>query len=90
MLNLRFCFAHQVLDTFSGAEYLCVPSGVQFNEKGDGLGQQYQSPSDVIGTKNSDVIIVGRGIYLAADPKAEAIKYQEAAWDSYVERTTKK
>jgi uridine monophosphate synthetase len=63
---------------------------VQFNEKGDGLGQQYQSPSDVIGTKLSDVVIVGRGIYTSSDPKVEAIKYQEAAWQSYLDRITNK
>lgn len=66
----------------------CTP-GVQFNIGGDGLGQQYQVPSEVIGTKKSDIIIVGRGIYGAADPKAEAAKYQEAAWNSYEERLKK-
>lgn len=56
---------------------------------GDGLGQQYQAPSEVIGTKLSDIIIVGRGIYSSPDPKAEAIKYQEAGWKSYEERLSK-
>jgi len=74
-------------DPVDSSLLFCTP-GVQFNEKGDGLGQQYQSPNDVVGTKYSDVIIVGRGIYTASDPKAEAIKYQEAAWKSYVDRTT--
>jgi len=76
-------------DTVDPSLLFCTP-GVQFNEKGDGLGQQYQSPSDVIGTKLSDVVIVGRGIYTSSDPKVEAIKYQEAAWQSYLDRITNK
>jgi len=76
-------------DPVDASLLFCTP-GVQFNEKGDGLGQQYQAPSDVVGTKFSDVIIVGRGIYLSQDPKAEAIKYQQAAWASYLERTSQK
>lgn len=62
---------------------------MQFSESKDGLGQQYSTPSDVVGTKLSDVIIVGRGVYKANDPKSEAIKYQEAGWKSYVERLGK-
>jgi orotidine-5'-phosphate decarboxylase len=54
------------------------------------LGQQYSTPNSVVGTRMSDVVIVGRGIYGAADPKAEAQKYQKEAWASYEARTANK
>jgi orotidine-5'-phosphate decarboxylase len=51
----------------------------------DSLGQQYTSPSSVIGSAGSDVIIVGRAILTAADPVAEAQRYREAGWKAYTD-----
>jgi len=48
------------------------------------LGQQYNTPENVIGKQGSDVIIVGRGIYEADDPVAEAKKYKEAGLTAYL------
>ena len=40
----------------------------------------------VLGERLSDVIIVGRGVYKAADPAAAAAEYRERAWLAYTAR----
>lgn len=57
--------------------------GVQINNRSDNLGQQYNTPENVITQKGSDIIIVGRGIIAAENPAAMAKKYREIAWQAY-------
>eukprot|EP01134_Creolimax_fragrantissima_P003624 CFRG3624T1 len=63
--------------------------GVQLKEGTDALGQQYNTPQRVIGEKNCDIIIVGRGIYNAGDVAATAKEYMDAGWVAYKTRAAK-
>lgn len=53
--------------------------------KGDGLGQQYNTPRRLIGL-GCDIVIVGRGIIKAEDPVTEAERYRKKAWRAYLHR----
>lgn len=63
------------------------PSGKQGDRvEGDGLGQQYRTPAEVIGKDGCDVVIVGRGITAAKDRAKEAQRYRDEAWKAYEAR----
>ncbi|MFH1781227.1 MAG: orotidine-5'-phosphate decarboxylase, partial [Patescibacteria group bacterium] len=68
-------------------KFINFTPGVKFGGGGDALKQQYNTPQDAI-KGGSDVLIVGRGIYEADDPQAEAKKYKEEAWKAYLEVTS--
>lgn len=63
--------------------FINITPGVKLAEGGDRLKQQYNTPTKVIGEQGSDIIIVGRGIYEADDPVAEAKKYRAEGWQAY-------
>lgn len=67
----------------AGDDFVYMTPGVSMSASGDALGQQYTSPEVVIGQKGSDVIIVGRGIYKAADQALAAQQYRDAGWKAY-------
>ncbi|MES2997813.1 MAG: orotidine-5'-phosphate decarboxylase [Pseudomonadota bacterium] len=58
--------------------------GVQWSHSDDSLGQHYISPEQAILKNRTDIIIVGRGIYHAKDPLAEARRYRKSAWNAYL------
>lgn len=54
--------------------------------RGDGQGQQYNTPRKIISVCGADIAIVGRGILKAGDPEEEAERYRSASWKAYIER----
>lgn len=63
------------------------PEGVRGEwNTGDGLGQQWRTPKEVVGKDGADIVIVGRGILNAKDRRKEAERYRKAAWAAYEER----
>lgn len=54
--------------------------------KGDGKGQQYNTPAKIVGCMGNDVVIVGRGIINAGDQVKEAERYRRTAWKVYEDR----
>ncbi|EPY51593.1 orotidine 5'-phosphate decarboxylase Ura4 [Schizosaccharomyces cryophilus OY26] len=72
-------------------DFITMSPGIGLDVKGDGLGQQYRTPHEVIVNCGSDIIIVGRGIYGAGrDPVVEAQRYKQAGWNAYQERLSGK
>jgi orotidine-5'-phosphate decarboxylase len=74
-------------------DFLVLTPGVGLDVKGDGLGQQYRTPHQVVLESGCDVIIVGRGIYASDDVtemQRQAERYRTAGWDAYLERIGRK
>ncbi len=94
--------AQQSLNTADGDNFIVMTPGVNlprtesseqpwartqpYTARGDGQGQQYNTPRHVILEKGADVVIVGRGILDADDRAAEAERYRKEAWAAYLER----
>ena len=72
-------------------DWLILTPGVGLDLRGDGLGQQYRTPHEVVFESGCDVIIVGRGIYGdgrdVEGMKRQAQRYREEGWKAYLGRT---
>ena len=66
-------------------ELLLFTPGVNLEDKGDGKGQQYNTPEHVFRNLKTDFIIVGRGIYKSQNPEQAALSYKNAGWNAYLE-----
>ncbi|KAF8639774.1 hypothetical protein AX17_001034 [Amanita inopinata Kibby_2008] len=72
-------------------DFLILTPGVGLDTNGDGMGQQYRTPHQVIAESGCDVIIVGRGIYgndlqQAGAIAARAERYMAEGWAAYLKR----
>lgn len=74
------------LEMKNADNFVFITPGVKLVAGDDPLGQQYNTPEKAIAEKGTDVIVVGRGIYQASDPGAEAEKYRVAGWNAYLKR----
>lgn len=66
-------------------ELLLFTPGVNLDDKGDGKGQQYNTPEHVFKNLKTDFMIVGRGIYKSENPGQAAEMYKEKGWNAYLE-----
>jgi len=77
---------------YPGKDLLILTPGVGLDSRGDGKGQQYRTPKEVVEESGCDVIIVGRGIYGdgknldVSDVRAKAERYQSEGWLAYRNR----
>lgn len=63
--------------------------GVKIDEGTDNLGQQYQTPENVVQERGADIGVVGRGILQAPDVEKAAATYRDRLWAAYLERLAK-
>ena len=59
--------------------------GVKMERGEDSLGQCYRTVEEVLIKNSSDIIIVGRDITHAKEPKSRALLYRERGWAAYAE-----
>ncbi|MCC6127967.1 MAG: orotidine-5'-phosphate decarboxylase [Chlamydiae bacterium] len=63
--------------------HIHMTPGVKFAAGKDALSQRYRTVDEIIAENLSDIIIVGRDITHAPDPKKQAALYKEAGWLAY-------
>lgn len=67
-------------------QFIHMTPGVNLDSNGDKLGQNYLHPHKVIIENQSDIIIVGRGIYTAEKPQQAAQQFRQLGWEAYLQR----
>lgn len=76
----------QSRDVLSSPGIIQLTPGVQLHASKDGLGQNYNSPEDVVIKRGADIAVVGRGIIASEDPAKEAKIYRDKLWEAYENR----
>jgi len=66
--------------------FLHLTPGVNNSISNDSLGQSYRTVEEAVIKQRCDIIIVGRGIYDAADPVATAMSYRDLGWSALQNR----
>jgi orotidine-5'-phosphate decarboxylase len=82
---------HEGAQRDEAEDFLILTPGVGLDTTGDGLGQQYRTPEQVVAESGCDIIIVGRGIYGkpgndVGEIQRQAERYKEAGWNAYLQR----
>lgn len=61
--------------------------GVKLAPGKDSLGQRYRTVDEILIKNQSDILIVGRDITHASDPKVQAALYRQKGWAAYQSQT---
>lgn len=77
-------------DVVASPGLIQLTPGVQLEEGGDELGQQYNTPEHVVGEKGADLCVVGRGILRSKNPQETAKVYRDRLWQAYCDRISNK
>ena len=68
---------------------LLFTPGIKLQKGADSMGQIYNTPEKAILKNNTDVIIVGRGIYKSENPITTSTEFKNAGWKAYGKRISK-
>lgn len=70
---------------FANPGFVQLTPGVQLNKSSDDLGQQYNTPEDVVNS-GGDLIVVGRGITKSENKLDAVLEYKKVLWEAYQNR----
>lgn len=70
---------------FTNVGCVQLTPGVQLTKSTDDLGQQYNTPQDVVNS-GGDLIVVGRGITKAENKLSAVLEYKRVLWEAYQNR----
>jgi len=87
--NSSFVVGFIAQEDVGNPAFLTFTPGISITQIKDDLGQRYTSPDCAICSKGVDLIIVGRAIYKASDPRKHAQEYRKVAWSAYEKRLLK-
>lgn len=83
---MGFITQHRLSSEIADLGFINITPGVQLRAGEDSLGQQYVTVEQAIIENGADIIIVGRGITAADDPRALAKVYRKQAFEAYLAR----